>query len=239
MPKFFVENIGRFPISISGDTASHITNSLRMKPLDEIVLFDGRGYDYLCRIIKVGNPVVVELIEKRLNQSEPSVQIHLYQAMPKGSKFETIIQKSVELGVFSITPVLTSRCISRPDEKSFCKKLQRYQRISMEAAQQSGRGLIPQIKSMLSFEQAIEEMAQSSNKILFYECACDRLTDCLSEQTKEISIMIGSEGGFSPDEVLFAQSHHLQIASLGERILRCETAPLCALSILLYHTKNI
>ncbi len=239
MPKFFVENIGRFPVSISGDTASHITHSLRMKPLDEIVLFDGRGYDYFCRIIEVGDPVVVDLIEKRLNRSEPSVKIHLYQAMPKGSKLETIIQKSVELGVFSITPVLTSRCISRPDEKSLCKKFQRYQKISMEAAQQSGRGMIPQIKQMLSFEQAVKEMEKSCEKILFYECATNKLADCLSEQTEEVSIMIGSEGGFSPDEVLLAQSHHLQIASLGERILRCETAPLCALSILLYHTKNI
>lgn len=239
MPKFFIENIGRFPVFISGDTASHITNSLRMKPLDEIVLFDGQGYDYFCRIIEVGDPVAVELIEKRLNRSEPSVKIHLYQAMPKGSKLETIIQKSVELGVFSITPVLTSRCISRPDGKSLCKKIQRYQKISMEAAQQSGRGMIPQINQMLSFEQAVKEMEKSPQKLLFYECAVNRVSDCLSEQTEEVSIMIGSEGGFSPDEVLLAQSHHLQIVSLGERILRCETAPLCALSILLYHTKNI
>ena len=173
------------------------------------------------------------------SQSEPSVKVHLYQAMPKGDKLELIIQKAVELGVGSITPVMTRRCVSKPDAKSMAKKLERYNRIALEAAKQSGRGKIPQVKPLLDLNEALDEMAETSCPILFYENATAPAKEVIDQAGQEIAVLIGSEGGFDESEVVKAKEKGCQVLSLGKRILRCETAPLAALSIIMFETGNM
>lgn len=237
MPRFFVSDIPKDIVNITGESATHITKSLRMKPGDKLTLCDGFAHDYICEIASIGDTVILKVLDCLDNISEPSLKAHLYQAMPKGDKFENIIQKSVELGVTQITPVLTSRCVSRPNDKAMQKKLIRYRKIAHEAAKQSGRGIIPQINPMINFDTAVNQMKEEKS-VLFYECSGKSVSDILKPADTKISFMVGSEGGFAPEEVEFAKSSGIEIANLGPRILRCETAPLCVLSIFMFFTQN-
>jgi 16S rRNA (uracil1498-N3)-methyltransferase len=142
----------------------------------------------------------------------------------------------VELGVGEITPILTRRCISRPDPESMRKKIERYQKIASEAAKQCGRGRMVPVKEVLAFQAALKQAGEYPLKILFYENADRPLRAILSEQfSSRIAIFIGSEGGFEPEEAQHTERNGLVCASLGNRILRCETAPLAAVTALLYH----
>lgn len=240
MPRFFIENPNKEKIEIQGESAKHIINSLRMRVGDRVTICDGKSNDYLCTITKIISNTVILNVNKCVNNiNEPNINIHLYQAMPKGSKFEYIIQKSVELGVTAITPVLTKRCISRPNEKSMKNKIIRYNKIAEQAAKQSERGIIPTIYPMLSFEEAVLNMKKSDINILFYECGGEKLNNINMGNNKNINFMIGSEGGFEIDEVKLAENEGLILGSLGNRILRCETAPVCVLSVLMYKTQNL
>lgn len=168
----------------------------------------------------------------------PSVKVTLFQGVPKGDKMEDIIQKCTELGVSSIMPVLTKRAISRPDEKSAKKKRTRYQKIALEAAQQSGRGIIPEIGEMQTLKQAVQN-DNSDIKILFYEGGGEPLTKFIDSNTKSVSIYIGPEGGFEADEVELIKENGGMVATLGKRILRTQTAPVCALSAIMLLTNNL
>jgi len=235
MPRFFTDKINNGTAFIDGSDAKHISQSLRMKVGENLTVCDLAGYDYSCVIASVSpDEIVLRIIEKTACLSEPYVKISLFQAMPKADKLESIVQKATELGVYEITPVLTSFCVSRPDEKSMNKKLVRLQKIALEAAKQSGRGIIPQIKPMLSFKQALADMKKSSLPLFFYEHAQTPLRERLAVKTENVSILIGSEGGFSDEEAAMAEKAGLFPCSLGARILRCETAPVSALACILY-----
>lgn len=240
MPRFFTQTISREGGSITGDDAKHIAKVLRMKIGEELTVCDTKGYDYHCMIESLSDKeVTLKVLSAEKSQSEPSVKVHLYQAMPKGDKLELIIQKAVELGVDSITPVMTRRCVSKPDAKSMAKKLERYNRIALEAAKQSGRGKIPQVKPLLDLNEALDEMAETSCPILFYENATAPAKEVIDQAGQEIAVLIGSEGGFDESEVVKAKEKGCQVLSLGKRILRCETAPLAALSIIMFETGNM
>jgi len=238
MPRFFIPSPPLDLVVFEGDEARHIAKSLRTKPGEEIILCDGKGFDYKCIAVSVGEKTVLKVVEKYPNISEPSVYLHLYQALPKGSKMEFIIQKAVELGVSEITPVLTSRCIVRLTPEAFEKKRERYQKISKEAAKQSGRGIIPKINSLVDYTESLN-IAEKDTSIIFYECGGTPLKELIEPKQKRISFFVGSEGGFSLNEINMAEENCIQVASLGARILRCETAPICAASILLHLTGNI
>ncbi len=238
MPRFFIPSPPLDEVVFEGDEARHIAKSLRTKPGEEIILCDGKGFDYKCIAVSVGEKTVLKVIERCPNISEPSVYLHLYQALPKGSKMEFIIQKAVELGVSEITPVLTSRCIVRLTPEAFEKKRERYQKIAKEAAKQSGRGIIPKVNPLLYYTDALKTL-EKDNSIIFYECGGAPLRELVNLEQKQISFFVGSEGGFSLDEINMAEENGAQVASLGSRILRCETAPICAASIFLYLTGNI
>ncbi len=231
MPRFFVPPIQGERARISGEDAAHITKSLRLKPGEEITLCDGSGLDYEGRIVSVGDPVEVEIFRRSPSVSEPKCRITLFQALPKGDKMEFIIQKSVELGAAEIVPVLTSRCVSRPDAKSMAKKLERYRKIAAEAAKQCGRGVIPKVGELVTLSQAAEMLPEKS--LVFYEGGGKRLAELVSPEDSQWGIFVGSEGGFSPEEIEFLKSHGVSPATLGSRILRCETAPLCGLSVMM------
>ena len=148
-----------------------------------------------------------------------------------------IIQKAVEIGVTEIVPVISSRCVSRPDQKSLNKKVVRWQKIAKQAAMQSGRGIVPKVSESVSFKNGVENA--KGEKVIFYELGGESVREILSDKPKEISIFIGSEGGFSGDEVELVLKNDGRKATLGKRILRAETAPLVALSVIMYETDNL
>ncbi len=240
MPRFFTETINETKGTISGDDAKHIAKVLRMHAGEKLVACDCQGFDYDCVIDSLTDKEVELSVERKyLSATEPSVRVTLYQAMPKSDKMELIIQKAVELGVSAIVPVQTKRCVSRPDAKSMAKKLERYNRIALEAAKQCGRGRIPQVLPMLDFTEAIKAMKEDQRAFLFYENSTSSFRKELEQGVSSVSIMVGAEGGFEEEEVQKALDLDIASLSLGKRILRCETAPLAALSIIMYETGNM
>ena len=240
MPRFFTETIDETKGIITGDDAKHIAKVLRMKAGEKLVACDCQGRDYDCVISEVCDKQVELTVEKVYpSETEPSVKVTLYQAMPKSDKMELIIQKAVELGVSAIVPVQTKRCVSRPDAKSMAKKLERYNRIALEAAKQCGRGRIPQVLPMLDYSEALTAMKADERAFLFYENSTSSFRKELEQAVSSVSIMVGAEGGFEEEEVSKALEQGIASLSLGKRILRCETAPLAALSIIMYETGNM
>lgn len=239
MQKLFIDYTPSDEIMLDGEEARHIAKSLRMRVGDMLMVTDGAGTDYGCQITEITKDTVTLSVKyKQASSSEPTVEVTIYQGVPKGSKLEEIIQKCVELGATRIVPMLTKRCVSRPDDKSAQKKNARYQKIALEAAQQSGRGIVPEIAPMLTLKQAIAE-DDADTKIVFYEGGGDPLASIISTESKKISIYIGSEGGFDKDEVEAIVESGAKQATLGPRILRTQTAPVCALSCIMMLTNNM
>lgn len=239
MPRFFVEDLSADTVYITGEDANHIGRALRCRPGERLTLCDGKGLESVSTIRRItGDMVELSVGERVPCCAEPPVRVTLFQALPKGDKMEMIVQKAVELGVYEIVPVLTRYCVTRPDENAMTKRLFRLQRIALEAAKQSGRGMIPKILPMISFREAIAQMQQDETAILFYEQAQNPLGKILSDRPGSISIMIGSEGGFAQEEAAQAAQAGLAVCTMGPRILRCETAPCYALSAIMYTYEN-
>lgn len=239
MPRFFTDDINENTARISGDDAVHIGRSLRMRLGDEITLCSG-GMEYLCKIRSISDKeVLCDVISSQKTKAEPSIQLTLFQAVPKQDKLEFIVQKAVELGVCKIVPVLTERCISRPDGKSFEKKRARLQKIAEGAAKQSGRGIIPQVTDIISIEEAAASLNRCDVALICYEKGGERLCRERFDGKKTVGLMIGCEGGFSESEVKLCEENGALPIWLGERILRCETAPLAAVSIIMHLTGNM
>jgi 16S rRNA (uracil1498-N3)-methyltransferase len=237
MPRFFCPDIAGGFVRITGDDARHIAKSLRMRAGEEITVCDLRGSDYLCKITGLSSDeVLASVLEQFPTAREPRFELVLYQALPKADKLENIAQKAVELGVSALAPVITSRCVARWDDKDEAKKRGRLDKIMLEAAKQSGRGIIPRTQPLLRFEDAVLRMKSAALPVMFYEESKTPLRNVLKNKNPaeidSAAVLIGSEGGFSPEEAAFAEQNGLAIASLGPRILRCETAPICAISAL-------
>lgn len=239
-PRFFTENISEDIAAVGGEDARHILTVLRMRRGDIAVLCDGHGTDCLSELTEAsGESVTFRILEKSSNRAEPDIYLRLFQAMPKGDKMEFIVQKAVECGASEIIPFFSKRCVSRPDEKQMKKKLPRYQKIALEAAKQCGRGIIPKVGGAVEFSELKTLISTENTGILFYECCETPLRDAVKDFKKNIDIVIGSEGGFEPYEAEELQKCGFKAASLGKRILRCETAPIAAISILMNFTGNI
>lgn len=240
MAWFFTENeVSADNYIITGENARHIAKSLRMKIGEALTIVTPERQQLECVITDIStDSVEVKIIERKECQNEPDVEITLYQALPKGDKMEYIVQKCVELGVSRIVPVISARCISRPDAKALAKKQSRWQKIAREAAQQSRRGVIPKIEDAVSFKQAVKLSSQNELNIIFYELGGQSVKKLITAKPASIGIFIGSEGGFEEAEVALAEKNNASAATLGKRILRAETAPLAALSIIMYETGN-
>lgn len=236
MPRFFLQKnrITDNVISVVGDDAHHIARSLRMAVGDEITVCDMQGNEYLCKIISFDEDreVLAEILSRSSSKNEPAVFITLYQALPKGDKLDTIIQKAVECGASKIVPFQSERCIVKIKNEAEDKKKERRQRIAEEAAKQCGRSAIPEVTGSVSFKEALD-MAEKSDAILFcYEGdgtlplkrILEELFESQDKKTNNISIFIGSEGGFSLKEAELAKSRGAIMTGLGKRILRTETA---------------
>lgn len=239
MPRFFVPHAGGEAFEIFGEDARHIIKSLRMHAGEIITVSNGSGMDFGCSITGFAeNTVSVKVLYSQPSQVEPDICVTLYQGLPKGDKMELIIQKTVELGITRIVPVLTSRCVSRPDNKSAAKKQERWQKIAEEAAKQSGRGIIPQVSSIAGFTDAVRMQGEEARKIVFYEGGGETLRSALEPRCKELALFIGPEGGWDKMEIQRLEEVGCRRATLGPRILRTETAPIAALSAIMFATGN-
>lgn len=241
MPRFFTEYANKEEIVLTGEDARHIGRSLRMRTGENLTVCCD-GMDYHCEITRItDSEVYLHPLEIVPCASEPNIRVTLYQAIPKQDKLAEIIQKAVELGACEIIPVLTSRCVSRPDGKDFEKKRQRLQKIAESAAKQSGRGIIPEVAPMLTWKQALAHMQEHQDLtiMLYEEEGGVRFGEAPLADKKRIGLFIGSEGGISEEEAEQAVDAGLCRVWLGNRILRCETAPTAAISVLMYLTGNM
>ena len=238
MARFFVapEELNGPQILLTGENAQH-ARVLRLKAGEEVLACDGQGTECLCNVESVSaGEVILGVLERRSSRNEAAVKVSIYMAFPKADKLEHVIQKATELGAYEIVAFPSGRCISRPDDKSLKKKLERWQKIAASAAEQSGRGVIPEVIALPSFAAALERAAKADKALMFYENEhATTLRMALESGSFEtVSLLTGPEGGLEEKEVEQARNAGLQVCTLGSRILRCETAPLCALSAVMY-----
>lgn len=251
MHHFFVSpsqvDEGNKTIIINGSDVNHIRNVLRMKVQEEMLISDGQGHDYLCRIVAFdeNDAIIADITEQTFEGTELRSNIYLFQGLPKSDKMEWIIQKAVELGVYEIIPVSTRRAVVKLDEKKATAKVKRWNGIAESAAKQSRRGIIPQITNVMTWKQAVEYAETLEWKLIPYENFKDmeRTKDIIEKICKDtkngrIGIFIGPEGGFDEAEVDSAIEHGIHPVSLGRRILRTETAGLMLLSVLMYQLED-
>ncbi len=244
MPKFFAarENISDDRIIIDSEDVAHITRVLRLGEGDSVEICDGMGYDYTAVISSVEKKsIVCTISEKRRSDTEPNIEVTLFQAIPKASKMEYIIQKTTELGIARIVPCVMSRCVSRIDGKED-KKCDRWRKIAEAAAKQSGRGVIPEICGAVEFQRAVEMMKKSDIYFAPYECETHgNLKKVLTSSAgaKSVSFMVGPEGGYDISEVEYLNKNDVPTVTLGRRILRTETAGEAVLSMIMYELGDI
>ncbi len=236
MVRFFVSagELSGEMLTLTGENAQH-AKVLRLKEGEEVLACDGQGREGLCRITAV-NPWELSVVQVRESTTEAAVKVSVYMAFPKSDKLEHVIQKATELGAYEIMAFPSARCVSRPDEKSLKKKLERWQKIAASAAEQSGRGMIPEVRVLPSYSAALAEAAKADKPLMFYEneqAVTLKMALCASSY-RTVSLLTGPEGGLEEREVELAREAGLQVCTLGKRILRCETAPLCALSAVMY-----
>ncbi len=246
MPKFFTdrENIKDTELIINEDDAKHIKKVLRLGVGDTITVCDGRGIDYDARILRIEEKqIVCSICGKTQCDTEPKLQITLYQGLPKASKMDYIIQKNTELGIVRIVPVAMARSVVKLENKQAeQKKTDRWQKIALEAAKQSGRGVIPEVKMPMIFDEVIEAVKGEDLVFAPYECEeTTRLRDVFEgvPDAKNISFIIGPEGGFDIGEIQKLKTAGIKTVTLGRRILRTETAAECVISMLMYAYNEI
>ena len=242
MARFFMAgtNLAGGTVIIRGREAEHV-KVLRLRPGEDVTLCDGEGNDYKCRLVQADREQAeMEVLEVVRCPAEPSVKVTVLCGLPKGDKTEYIIQKCVEAGAEEILFFLSDRCVARPDAPE--KKLERWQRISEEAAKQSGRGIIPKVGWVGDFAGALNEAVQKDLGLFLYETGEREGLDAVlgsSRDLKTLALITGPEGGFAHFEADLARITGLRICSMGERILRCETAPVVALTAVMYATGNL
>ncbi len=239
MHQFFVEdeNIGSEYITITGTDVNHIGNVLRMKTGEKIRVSNGQGRDFFGTIDSISpEQVTVKITEEEAAGTELLNKIYLFQALPKGERMEYVIQKAVELGVYEIIPVSMKYCVVKLDDKKAKKKQERWQAIAESAAKQAKRSLIPKIKSVMNYKEAVAYAKQCEVCLVPYENergmqATREALDGI-QTGKSISVIIGPEGGFSKEEIDYVRED-MQVISLGKRILRTDTAAIAVMSMLM------
>lgn len=246
MQRFFVKPYQveeeKYCIHITGTDVNHIRNVLRMKPGDEIWVSAGGKKEYHCQIESIDGEILLHILYAQEPEYELQNRIYLFQGLPKADKMELIIQKAVELGVFSVIPVQTKRSVVKLDAGKARKKVARWQQIAESAAKQSRRMLIPEIHEVMDFEQALEFSRQLDVCLMPYELAhgMQETREILGRIThgQSVGIFIGPEGGFEESEVEKAVNAETHIITLGKRILRTETAGIVLLSVLMFQLES-
>lgn len=244
MFNFFVakENLQNNCYRIDGGDYNHIKNVLRMS-VGDTFLVSCEGQSDLCRILDFeDNAVIAEVIEQNVNNTELPLKLYLFQGLPKGDKMEFIIEKAVELGAYAVVPTEMAHCVVKLDDKKKISKVERWQKLSMSAAKQSKRNIIPEICECMSFKKALEFAKTLDLLLVPYESANGMAAtkEALSKikSGMSVGIMIGPEGGFADNEIEAAKNIGGEIISLGSRILRTETAAVTALSMCMLYSET-
>ena len=230
-------------IRLAGSDVNHMKNVLRMKPGEEVWVSDGEGMDYFCSVEGYEEKeAVLRVVKKEVSQTELASRLILFQGLPKGDKMEWIVQKAVELGAYSVVPVSTRRCVVKLDNKKAEKKVSRWQQIAESAAKQSKRMLVPEVRSVMTFKEALAYAKELDVLLIPYELAkgmkeTKELIRSI-EPGKSIGVFIGPEGGFEEQEVADAMEAGAKPITLGHRILRTETAGLAVLSVLMFQLED-
>lgn len=225
---------GKF--NITGQDAHHLTKVVRLRPGERIRVSVADGTNFICEVSDYVDKDLVATVVEEVPSTELPNKIYLFQALPKGDRMETIIEKCVELGAYEIIPVEMKNCIVKLDDKKKKSKVERYQAIAKSAAEQSKRSIIPNIHSVMTFKEAFEYAKELDVLLLPYESknGMKDTYDCLSELKagQSVGVFIGPEGGFAPNEIEMVEGS-VKLISLGHRILRTDTAAICSLSMLM------
>lgn len=245
MYRFFVDEsqIGEDAVIITGSDVNHIKNVLRMKPGETVLVSNGNDREYKCVLAEITDEKVIAKIEDIDGPArELPVKVTLFQALPKGDKMETVIQKMVELGVYEIVPVSTKRCIVKLDDKKAAAKTKRWNAISESAAKQSKRGIIPKVSEPVTYRQALEQASKMDMIFIPYEEATDmeytRKMLAKIQPNMSVGVFIGPEGGFAPEEVEEAVDKGAHSITLGKRILRTETAGMALMAVVMFQSEE-
>ncbi|MCI8741337.1 MAG: 16S rRNA (uracil(1498)-N(3))-methyltransferase [Lachnospiraceae bacterium] len=245
MYHFFVtpDQVGEGYCRITGQDVNHIRNVLRMKPGEEIAVRDGISRNYVCALENLGeDEVLARILRTEADSSELPARLILFQGLPKGDKMELVIQKAVELGAYQIVPVSTRRSVVRLDGKKAEAKVRRWNAIAESAAKQSGRMVVPQVKPVMGFGEALAWAGELDYSLIPYELAegMEHTRQVLEgvRPGMTVGIFIGPEGGFDVEEVDQARAVGLHPITLGRRILRTETAGMAVLSILMFRLEG-
>lgn len=254
MPKFFVkqEQINEDIIKIQGQDVNHIKKVLRAKIGDELQICNSQnGENFLCDIEEIKNEDILCKIKQKIEEKvESNIEVTIFQGLPKADKMEYIIQKSVELGVYDITPVEMKRCVVKLDEKDKNKKQLRWQKISEVAAKQCGRDIIPQINKIINIKNICELIKKYDIVLVAYEnekqnilkeqlnLIKEKMEKLKSDELIKIGIVIGPEGGLEEQDVEILKENGAKIITLGKRILRTETVALNVLSVIMYELEK-
>lgn len=248
MQRYFVapEQFGENSVILTGEDARHISKVMRGKPGDKLIVSDGVSREALVEIEVIGPAEVrAAVIEPLAMNAEAWLGVTIAQSLPKGDKLETVIQKGTEIGAVRFVPFLSERTIVQYDERKETKRLERWRKIAKEAAEQSHRNRIPEVTSPLGWKQLLETFGEHDAVYFCYEkeeglqlrtAAAPKLNELSAGRRGSVLVVVGPEGGFSPDECREAEEAGAVSVGLGRRILRCETAGMVAAACLLYET---
>ena len=246
MPKFFTarENIKDTTLIIDSEDANHLKKVLRINIGDKITVCDGAGIDYTVRVSEIGkNEIECDIIDRQKSDTEPNINITLYQGLPKAAKMDYIIQKNTELGISKIVPAKLARCVVKLENKAAeDKKCERWQKIAIASAKQSGRGIVPVIDNPMTVDEIIEDVKDYDLVFVPYECEDQSRLKTIVESVpdaKDIAFIIGPEGGFDISEIEKLKAAGIKTVTLGKRILRTETAAEAVVSMLMYAYNEI
>ena len=239
MCRFFCETITQGTATITGDDAHHISRVLRMKAGDALSLCDGAGNEYDAVITSISQDAVSCTVgERHASEAESPVRVTLFQCLPKTGKMELIVQKCTELGVFAVAPVVSARCVVVPG-KDYDKKRERYNRVALEAAKQSRRGMIPSVLPLVELKK-IDVKSFDLFLVAYEDETAVSLKQALraAKSAQTIALLIGPEGGLEEGEVASLVAAGAKSVSLGKRILRTETAGMAMLAQTLYEVEG-
>jgi 16S rRNA (uracil1498-N3)-methyltransferase len=240
MRRFFVrpDDVGTQELRLRGDEADHLVRVLRLGPGKQIVVFDGCGHEYTTVVERLGTEgVVCRILFDASPQSPSTVSITLGQGVPKAEKFDWVIQKTTELGVSAIVPLITDRVIPHLAEPRMARKVGRWERLAREACKQSGRATVPHLWPPTSLEVFLASCQSAELKLVLWEGEETRLLGTIlatSAAVVSAAVVVGPEGGLTPQEVARGEAYGFLAAGLGKRILRTETAAVVAVALLQY-----
>ncbi|AUS09474.1 16S rRNA (uracil(1498)-N(3))-methyltransferase [Laceyella sacchari] len=242
MQRYFIaqEQIVETSIRLVGDDVHHIKNVMRNKPGDRIICCAGQGLDYLAEIESIdGDQIIARIVERTPSRGEPRTKVLIAQSLPKGDKLEWILQKGTELGASAFLPFSSERSIVKIDARKIGKKRERWERIVKEAAEQAHRGKLPTVATPMSWKALLQEIGKRECAWIAYEKGGLPLAEAMASAKDEILLIVGPEGGFTESEIEEAREAGAVPISLGSRILRTETAPLMALSCILFARQDL